>query len=324
LLEGLVQRPDSRAAGFGSPGPSRASNGSASFFLEGHTSTSKADQAFAYVATVSGGYFPSMGIPLMAGRTFEDRDTEKAPPVAIVNATLAKRYWPGENPVGKHLRFEDKADEPWFTVVGMVADARQLGLGEEAPPQLYIPYEQFALPFTNVVVRSTLPPAAVGAVLKTQLAAIDPEMPFGDIMALESFVTKSVDEPRFNALLIGMFALLALVLAAVGVYGLISFTVAQRTREIGIRVALGAAPRQVLLPVVREGLTLALVGIGIGLVGAYVAARTLSTFLFGIGAGDPLTFSSVAVLLLGVALLASYLPSRRALKVDPIVALRAE
>src|SRR6185503_13337404 len=150
LLEGLAERPEFQAVGVGFPGPLRANNASGSFFIEGRSSTSKADRPFAYLATVSGGYFPAMGIPLVAGRTFQDRDTENAPPVAIVNAAMAKRYWPGENPLGKRLRFEDRADEPWFTVVGLVADTRQLGLGEQIPPLLYLPYEQFALPFTSV------------------------------------------------------------------------------------------------------------------------------------------------------------------------------
>jgi putative ABC transport system permease protein len=169
-----------------------------------------------------------------------------------------------------------------------------------------------------------LPASSVGTLLKAQLATIDPDLSFGDINPLETVVKDSVQDPRFRATLIGIFALLALILAAVGVYGLISYTVTQRTREIGIRVALGAAPNQVLLTVVRQGLVLALVGIAIGLAGALAASRALSAFLFGVGATDPLTFGAVALLLLGVALLASYVPSRRALKVDPIIALRAE
>jgi putative ABC transport system permease protein len=160
--------------------------------------------------------------------------------------------------------------------------------------------------------------------LKSQLAAIDPDLPFGDITSLQSEVESNVDQPRFRAMLIGMFALLALALAAVGVYGLISYTVTQRTREIGIRVALGAAPRQVIVPVIREGIVLALAGIGIGLAGAFAAARAMSAFLFGVGATDPFTLSAVALLMLLVAAAASYIPSRRALRIDPVIALRAE
>jgi putative ABC transport system permease protein len=324
LIEGLSQRPELQAVGVGFPGPLHGANASGTFYVEGRASTTHADKPFARFGTVSGGYFAAMGIPLLAGRAFTDRDGENAPGVAIVSAALAKRYWPGESPVGKRLRFEDKATEPWVTVVGLIGDVRQLGLAEAAPALLYLPYEQFPLPFTTLAVRSLLPAATVTSLMRAQLAAIDPDLPFSDTSTLRSVLTQSVDEPRFRAMLIGIFALLALILATVGVYGLISYTVTQRTREIGIRVALGAAPRQVLIPVIREGVMLALAGIGIGLIGAFAAMRALTAFLFGIGASDPLTFGGVALLLLAVATLASYIPSRRALRVDPMVALRAE
>jgi putative ABC transport system permease protein len=324
LLEGLAARPELQAAGVGFPGPFHAASASATFFLEGRASATRAERPFAHIATASGGYFAAMGIPLLSGRTFQDRDAATAPPVAIVSASLARRYWPGRNPIGQRLRFDSDEKAPWFTVVGLAGDVRQLGLSNEAPMLLYLPYGQFALPFTSVVARSSLPQAAVTSLLKTQLAAIDPDLPFGDITSLQAAVDSNVDQPRFRATLIGIFALLALALAAVGVYGLISYTVTQRAREIGIRVALGAAPKQVIMPVLRQGLVLALVGIGFGLAGALVAARALSAFLFGVGTSDPATFTGVALLLLLVAVLASYIPSRRALKVDPIVALRAE
>ncbi|HET7697909.1 MAG TPA: ABC transporter permease [Vicinamibacterales bacterium] len=324
LLEGLAERPELRAVGAGFPGPFRAGSASGSFDVEGRPAPSPGDRPFAYLGTVSGGYFEAMGIPVLAGRTFSDRDVDGAPGVTIVSAALARRYWPGENPIGRRLKFDDDPSSPWITVVGLVGDARQLGLAAEPPPILYFPYEQFVLPFTSVAVRSALPQATVASMLRSQLAAIDPDLPFGDIVSLQSAIENDVDGPRFRATLIGIFALLALVLAAVGVFGLISYTVAQRTREIGIRVALGAAPRQVLLPVVREGLVLALAGIAIGLAGAFLAARALSAFLFGVGAADPATFAGVALVMLIVATLASYIPSRRALQVDPVVALRAE
>ncbi|MEO6235912.1 MAG: ABC transporter permease [Vicinamibacterales bacterium] len=323
LLEGLSEQPELQAVGVGFPGPLRAGSASGSFFVEGYSSPS-GDKPFANLASVSGGYFAAMGIPLIGGRTFQDRDVANAPPVAVVSASMAKKYWPGESPIGKHLRFDDAASEPWITVVGVAGNARQLGLAKEPPALVYLPFEQFPLPFMSVTARSALPVGAVASLMKAAIARIDPDLPLGDIAPLASTVSRSIEEPRFRAFLIGIFAVLALVLAAVGLYGLISYTVTQRTREIGIRVALGAAPRQVLLPVIREGVTLALAGIALGLVGAFAAARTLSAFLFGVQAGDPLTFSAVALLLLIVAMTASYIPSRRALKVDPVVALRAE
>ena len=322
LLDGLSQRPELQAVGIGFPGPLRGNNASGTFFIEGRPSTNRADRPFAHLGSVSGGYFATMGIPLLAGRTFAEMDRDEGPGVAIVSVALARHYWPGDNPIGKHLRFDQK--DPWVTVVGLVGDVRQLGLREEPPPLLYMPYQQFPLPFTDVTVRSTLAESAVTAVLRHQLSSIDPDLPFGDLMTLESVVDRSVDEPRFRTVLIGMFALLALLLAAVGVYGLISYSVTQRTREIGIRVALGAQPRQVLLPVLREGLLLAVIGVALGLAGALGVTRILSAFLFGVGAADPLTFSLVSLLLLVIALAASYIPSRRALRVDPLLALRAE
>jgi putative ABC transport system permease protein len=263
-----------------------------------------------------------MGIPLVAGRTFTSADHGDAPGVGIVSVALARKYWPGENPVGKRFRFD--ANDTWLTVVGVVGDVRQLGLGEAPPPILYMPYEQFVLPFTNLGVRSSAPESAIAALIRMEVTRADALLPAGKMSSLQGILDRSVDEPRFRSVLLGAFALIAMLLAAVGVYGLISYTVTQRTREIGIRVALGARPRQVLTPIVREGLVLAITGIALGLAGAFAAARALSSFLFGVEPGDPATFISVSLVLLLVAFLASYLPSRRALRVDPLTALRAE
>jgi putative ABC transport system permease protein len=324
LLEGLSGRTDLQAIAVGFPGPFHGANASASFMLEGREARSRADRRRANVATVSGGYFAAMGIPRIAGRTFDAGDREDAPPVGIVNVTLARRDWPGEDPIGKRIRFDGDSKNPWMTVVGVVADTRQLGLKDAPPPLLYVPFEQFSLPFTTLVVRSAMPYSTVVPILKTALAEIDSDLAFGDVDTLETEVQTSIAEARFRALLIGLFAILALTLAAVGLYGLISYSVTQRTREIGIRVALGAAPRQVLLPTLVDGLKLASTGVAIGAVAAVAAGRTLASFVYGVGTSDPLTLGAVSLLLLGVAAAASYLPSRRALKVDPVVALRAE
>ena len=265
-----------------------------------------------------------MGIPLVAGRTFAESDGPKDAGVAIVNVAMAQKYWPGENAIGKRLRFESDANTPWITIVGIVGDVRQLGLERSAPPILYIPYRQFALPFTNVAVRSRAPAGTVSAMLRSALSSADPELPFGEISTLQDALDRAVDLPRFRMTLLASFAAAALILAAVGIYGLVSYTVASRTREFGIRLALGAQPSQVLGSVMREGLGLAVAGIGIGLGAAFLAVRLIASFLFGVGAGDPATFAAVAALLLVVALAACYVPSRRALRVDPIAALRAD
>ena len=324
VLEGLSARPEVRAVGIGFPGPLRGSNASGAFFVEGRPTSDPADRPFANIGSVSGGFFSAMGIPLIAGRTFAESDSADSPEVAVVSAALARKYWPGENAVGRRVTFDDNTKDPWRVIVGVVGDVRQLGLDQDAPPILYIPYEQFPLPFTNIAVRSSLPSSTVAALVRAQLSAVDPELPPGDIVSLQTVLERSVAQPRFRTMLIAAFAVVALTLAAVGVFGLISYSVTQRTREIGIRIALGAQPRQVLAPMLREGLLLAGLGLGIGLAGALIFARVLSSFLFGIGATDPLTYAVVSIVLLSVAFLATYIPSRRALRIDPITALRTE
>ena len=322
LFESLAERSEVQAVGIGFPAPLRGSNAKGSFFLEGRDPG--ADRPFANIGSVSGGYFAALGIPLLEGRTFTDGDREPAPAVAIVSATFARQYWPGQSAVGRRLRFDDDNEGDWITVVGVVGDARQLGLDRAAPPILYIPFEQFPLPFTNVIVRSSAPLADVAALIRSQLSALDPHLAPGQLATLDSILARSIAEPRFRGLLIGAFAAMALVLAAVGLYGLISYSVTQRVREIGIRLALGAHPRQLIRAIVREGLLLTGIGVAFGIAGALAAAPVLRRFLYGVGATDPLTLAGVTSLLVLVAAAASYLPARRALRVDPLTALRAE
>ena len=324
IIEGLSERAEIESAGVGFPGPLRGDNASGTFIIEGRPADDPADLPFASIGSVSGGYFDAMGIPLLSGRTFRDSDSADAPPVAIVNATFVRKYWPAEDPVGKRIRFGSSTETRWIPVVGVVGDARQMGLDQAPPPVLYIPYPQFPLPFTTIAVRSAAPEGTVASLVRAQLSAIDPELPAGDITSLERVLNRSVAEPRFRTLLISSFAILALALAAVGVFGLINYSVTQRTREIGIRMALGAAPRQVLAPLVREGLTLAGIGIAIGAVAAMLLGRVLSSFLYGVESTDPPTFAAVSAMLLGVAFVATYVPSRRALHVDPNSALRTD
>jgi putative ABC transport system permease protein len=322
MIESLAQVPEVQAVGVGFPGPLRGSNASGAFYVEGHQPASPAERPFANIGTVSGGYFAALGIPVLSGRTFTDNDHAKAPDVAIVSAALARKYWPGEDAVGKRLRFDNDGD--WITVVGVVGDARQLGLEAAAPPILYFPFEQFALPFTNVAVRSSAPDAVIASIMRTRLSEVDPQMPPGSMATLQTILDRSVAEPRFRSALLGAFALMALVLASVGIYGLISYSVTQRVREIGIRLALGATPRQLVTSIVREGMLLTGIGVVIGIAGALLSARALSPFLFGVGAADPVTIGIVTILLIVVSAAASYIPSRRAMRVDPVVALRAE
>jgi putative ABC transport system permease protein len=321
LLERLSAHGQLQAVGLGFPGPLHGSDASGSFSIEGR-SFDGGTKPRANLATVSSGYFPAMGLRLIAGRTFSDRETAGGPGVVVVSESLVRRYFAGRDALGAHISFDDDPKAPWATIVGVVSDARQLGLQADPPPLAYIPFAQFPLPFTTVAVRSPLPESQVAALLRADLASVDRDLPWADILTLPSILDRSMAQPRFRTTLVGVFAALALVLAAVGLYGLVSYSVTQRTREFGIRVALGARPGQILLPVLREGVGLAAAGVLIGLAGALALTRVLARFLFGIGATDPVTFAVVAVVLLAVTALASYLPSRRAARVDPVIALR--
>jgi putative ABC transport system permease protein len=323
LLDRLATRGELEMAAMAFPNPLEGKNAAGSFFIDGRPSLDRANRPRAAIGSVSPLYFRTMGIPLLSGRQFTERDRDPAPAVIIINAAMARKYWPGEDAIGKRIRFDDTKDE-WLTVVGIAGNSRNMGLDTEPGPLLYLPFHYFPLQFMSLVARSPGGSAAVASAVRAEIHAIDPELPVERARPLREVVHASVAEPRFRTMLLGGFAVTALLLAAVGVYGLISYSVAQRTREIGIRVALGARPRQVVSPIVREGMTLASIGVALGLVGSIAATRLISSFLFGVAPTDPLTFSAVAVLLLAVALLASYIPSRRALRVDPLTALRAE
>ena len=324
ILEGVQQRGGVRSAALAFPSPLQGANASGRFTIEGQPeSRERGDRPLAALVAVSPDYFATLGIPLIAGRYFTADDRPPAPNVVIVNAMLARKYFGGEDPVGRRIRFGPPGT-PWITIVGIAGDTRNMGIDEEPTPVLYIPFRHFTLPFMSVVVRGPGGVAAAGSAVREALRGVDPDLAIDEILPMRTVLRESIATARFGTLLVTVFALSAVVLAAVGLYGLISYSVAQRTREIGIRVALGARPGQVMRPVVREGMTLALIGVGLGLAGALATTKLLSSYLFGIGATDPLTFVAVAVLLLLVALAASYLPSRRALRVDPLTALRAE
>jgi putative ABC transport system permease protein len=320
LVERISQHNEIDAVAVGFPGPLKGDNASGDFYLEGRDATK--EPSFAHFATISGGYFRAMGLTVVAGRTFAETDGASAPKVMIVNETLAHRAWPGEDAVGKRLRMDADPNTPWTTIVGVVTDSRQLGLNEPPPPVGYLPYQQMPLPFTVVAVRSPQSAGNIASMLRSELTSVDPNLAWIEIEPLQSVLDQSISQPRFRTTLISIFAALALLLSAVGVYGLVSYSVTQRMREFGIRMALGAQPSQVLLPVLREGIVLVAIGVTLGIGGALAATRVLERFLFGIGATDPLTFVVVAVVLLAVTLLASYLPSRRAARVDPLAVLR--
>jgi putative ABC transport system permease protein len=275
---------------------------------------------------VTPGYFGTVEIPLLQGRDFTPQDRLSAPAVVIVNQTLARHFWPGESAVGKRLTLDDQPDEPsdWMTVVGVVGDSRHVSLTDEIMPQIYAPEGQAGLEEMALVVRTPLGPASVAPAIRTLVSSLDPEVPVSDVRRLTQIRDASVAADRFRALLLSAFGLLALGLAAIGVFGVISYGVVQRTREIGIRVALGARSAEVLRLVVGEGAVTVAAGIAAGLIAGAALTRVLVTLLYQVNPWDPGTFVAIAAVIAGVALVACILPARRALRVDPATTLRTE
>jgi len=296
-----------------------------SFTIEGRPTGPTTETPRAYYRVISPDYFPAIGIELHKGNQFTDRDTAEQPGVAIVNETAAQRYWPGVDPLGKRIkRGRPESKNPWLTVIGIVSGSRQLSLKEGSQPEIYVPYLQNpGLTFTLVARTASDPRSLTGALRKEVLSA-DREIPAVNLKLMEELISNSVAKERFYVLLLGVFAALALILAAVGVYGVMSYSVTLRTRDIGIRMALGARPVDIFKHIVGQALLLGLIGLGVGIVLAIASTRVMSSLLYGINATDPLTLAITSLVLLAVALLASYLPARRATRVDPLVTLRYE
>jgi predicted permease len=279
----------------------------------------------AHYVAASPRYFAVMAIPLLRGRLFSVDDTPSTPPVALISQALAQRYFPHQDPLGKQLIF---GFPPYGNtsreIVGVVSDIRDASLSTDPGPIMYVPFDQAPFWGGEVVVRSSLSPAVVTAAIRVQTHQIDKDLPVTDIESLPEAVHASVAAPRFRTLLLGLFSAIALVLSAIGIYGVIAFSVARRTREIGTRMALGASPSSILRLVIGESAKLVVLGLAVGIPAALLLTRYLSTLLFAVSPTDPLTFAAVAILLALVALAAAYLPARRAMRVDPIVALRCE
>jgi putative ABC transport system permease protein len=328
LAEGLMERiaaiPGARAVGIVSPWlPLTGLKSGMGFVRDDRPLPPPGEEPGADIRIVAGDYWRAMGIPLLRGRSFDARDTETSPDVVVVNEALAGMYFPGEDAVGKRITLE-WGDTLRAEIVGVVGSIRELGPAEGASPAIYIPFRKRADNLFHVVVRTSGDPAALAGAAREAVRSLDPNQPVAEIRTMAQVAGGMVARPRLNLLVLGGFAALAMLLAAIGLYGVISYGVTQRRAEIGVRVALGAKPGDVLRLVVGEGMRLTLIGLVVGLAGAVALTRLMSSLLFGVEPTDPATLAAVACFLAGVALLATWLPARRAAATDPATALRVE
>jgi predicted permease len=273
---------------------------------------------------VSPGYFRTLGIPLVRGRYLEASDSASAPLVTVINETMARKYWPNEDPVGQQITADMNSHFPKMTIVGVVADIRLDGLDQTPWPEVFWSMQQ--LPSSNIwiMLRTQTAPNAMGAAVRNEIRKIDADIPVLEMNSMADVIHDSLWRPRFAAILVGLFSSLAVVLACSGVYGVTSYTVSQRTREFGLRSALGASRGRVVRMIIFQGMGMILAGVIFGVIGAVIFGRLISSQLYDIRAHDPMTIAGVSLLLIATALLACYLPARRAIQVDPLVALRSE
>ncbi|HTP43495.1 MAG TPA: ABC transporter permease, partial [Candidatus Acidoferrum sp.] len=326
LMPKLAALPGVQSVAAVFPMPMSGSEMRTSFEIEGRP-VAKSDEAHSTIFSITPNYFHTMKIALLQGRDFTPQDGLDTNPVVIINESLARQFFPGENPIGKHIRpgisVDDKPSR-MREIVGVVGDVKFKDLTSEWKPTAYLPQAQIPIGSFSIVARASGDPSNLARPVADAVRSIDSDLPAYRVKTVEEYLDGTIAIPRFNTLLLGIFAGLALVLTAIGLYGVISYSVAQRTHEIGIRMALGAQPREMLRLVVGQGVRLALLGVGLGLIAALAFTRFLSSLLFGVTATDPISFATVVVTLLAVALLACYIPARRAMRVDPMVALRYE
>jgi putative ABC transport system permease protein len=288
----------------------------------------RGDEPRSMFRTIALDYLDTMKIGLVDGRPFSEQDSETSQRVALVNEAFVKAYFPDENPLGKFVKpgisVGDEEEPPWRQIVGVVKDVKHRSPGRDFDPELYVPHTQAAFNTMALVIRTEGDPQAIARVLQSEVSSLDKDIPVYRLKMLEQYLGTTVAQPRFNALLLGMFGVVALILTAIGLYGVIAYSVAQRTREIGIRMALGAQTADVLGMILRQGLLLTAMGLMAGLVGSYFLTQLLTKLLYGIGSTDPLTFAITSLILTGVAMVACLVPARRASRTDPMLALRHE
>jgi putative ABC transport system permease protein len=329
LFEQVSALPGVRSVGAISALPVTGTGSALHFNIQGRPPRSPAEYTISGYRVVSAGYLKTMGVPLISGRWIEDRDREGAPGAVVVNSSFARTYFPNQSPLGQHLQLgsSPSPEIPWMEIVGVIADVKQ-SLASESSSEMYFPYRQAdqVLPVTtlSLVVRTAGAPLAQAQSLRSVVHDIDANQPITAIRSMDENVAQSISQPRFRTVLLAVFAGIALVLAAVGIFGVMAYSVAQRTRELGLRIALGASRGRVLQLVLAHGVRLTLVGVAIGLAATFLLTRYVSSLLFNVPAYDPMTLVGVVAALIAISLCACYLPARRATMVDPIVALREE
>ncbi len=326
LMEKVKALPGVESASAIMPLPLSGDSFSITFEVEGRN-IPKGELPNAHFRVVSDNYFPTMKIPLLTGRDFTSSDNATSQPVVIVNEAFAQKHFPGESPMGKHLKpgISLGGEKKWYEIVGIVKSVKhRQSLGRDYEPEYYFPHSQLSFGGMNLVVRTKNDPRVLVGALQNEVSSLDKNVPLYRPKTLEQYLGVAVSQPKFNALLLTLFAGLALLLTAIGLYGVMAYSVVQRTQEIGVRIALGAQTGDVLKMVLRQGLMLTAIGLVIGLGAAFVLTRLMSAMLYGVTATDPMTFAAISLLLVGVTLLACYLPARRATKIDPMIALRYE
>jgi len=327
VLASVRESPGVEAAALGTVIPLTGDHSRSDITLEGMALPKSGSFPHPDIHTVSPGYVSTLGVPLQRGREFTDADAETAPPVAMINAAVARQFFAHEDPIGKRLIFGRPSSTPspkWVTIVGVVGDTRLYGLANPARLEVYVPLRQSASSDMTLVVKSGMYPAALTSAIRNSIASIDREQPIFGVATMQQLVNDSVSARRITLILLGVFGALALVLGAIGIYGVLAYSVAQRTHEIGIRMALGARRGDVLRMVFTQGAKIAGAGVLIGIVASIGLTRLMTNLLFSVSPADPATFAAVAIVLVLVALLASYVPARRTLRVDPMIALRHE
>lgn len=328
VLQRVEHLPGVVAAGYSTSVPLSWKGGTSGFYPEGLKSPIPGMAYDANHRQVSDDYLKTMNIALRAGRYFDARDNAQSIPVAIINETMARQYWPGENVLGRRFTLGDPGESaPWIEIVGVVADVRQMGLDEPVKAEMYFPYQQSNLIWyipRDLVIRTNGDTSSLVGPVRQIIREVDPDQPVSNVATMAELLGTEAAQRRMGMIMLAGFAALALLLASLGIYGVLAYFVTQHTNEIGVRQALGATPRNILFLVLQKGMRLTLAGVGIGLVAAFALTRLMSSLLFGVTPADPLTFATVPMLLVVVALLACYIPARRATRVDPLDALRYE